>query len=321
MGYDLLVSCMSPPTGDCADNILNYADKGLWNPNTREIHYIGQGHGGRELKFITYNDASGKWTREAKPEWDCSPAQGCYSLVHGYEATTLDPATGNIYARKFNSTAVYKWTRSSKTWTQLPAAPNPAVAVALQYFPEMGGVVLVGGGEVHFYSESQAKWTTLATGLAMGPYHNVASYNALYKAVILGGGNDSSSLYKLTSSGALGVIAAAPAAVAVGTSLFTVDPASGKHLLFSVSGGFFEYDVVSNRWNTLSTSGVPILRSGSYAVDDRVAIAISTYGLIAFLVFDGSDSTKMYLYRHAPGGSAAPPDTTPPSVPKGLTVQ
>lgn len=138
MGYDLLVSCMSPPTGDCADNILNYADKGLWNPNTREIHYIGQGHGGRELKFITYNDASGKWTREAKPEWDCSPAQGCYSLVHGYEATTLDPATGNIYARKFNSTAVYKWTRSSKTWTQLPAAPNPAVAVALQYFPEMG---------------------------------------------------------------------------------------------------------------------------------------------------------------------------------------
>ena len=46
--YSLIQSCGD----DCGDVILNYADKGLWNPQTREIHFIGKGHY-RELKHIS----------------------------------------------------------------------------------------------------------------------------------------------------------------------------------------------------------------------------------------------------------------------------
>ncbi|HEX6706132.1 MAG TPA: hypothetical protein VF169_15325, partial [Albitalea sp.] len=177
--YNLIQSCGD----DCGDVILNYADKGLWNPLTREMHFIGKGHY-RELKHISYGEATNKWVKEANPYWTCgAPWSNCLGMGHGYEHTTINPATGDIFARVFNSTEVYRWTRSTKTWTKLPAAPNPTIAIGLEYFPELGGVVLAGGGSAYLYKESTNSWSTLATGLSMGPYHNIAIYNPVHKIV------------------------------------------------------------------------------------------------------------------------------------------
>src|SRR2546423_12409652 len=97
------------------DNILNYADKGLWNPNTREMFFLGKGAGGGLFKFLSYTESSNQWVQQPKPYWDCSPSDTC--LGHGYEHSTIDPATGNIYWRPYGSNVVYKWTRSTKTWS------------------------------------------------------------------------------------------------------------------------------------------------------------------------------------------------------------
>lgn len=315
--YDLLVSCTG---SDCADHILNYADKALWNPHTREIHFLGQGHGGRLMKHISYGEASNRWVPESKPYWDCSPSPTCYSIVHGYEHSAIDPVTGNIYARKFNSTQVFKWTRATKTWSELPAGPNPAVAVALEYFPELGGLLLVGGGEIHLYSESTRSWTLLAQGLSMGPYSSVASYNPVHKVAIVGGGDGSTRLYRVDSSGRVAAIASAPVVVGIQSSVFTVDPASGKHLLFGSGGGFFEYDVVSNTWSAANSAGVAMFASGGNRILFRSAVPIGTYGVIGFLTLTGSDA-RVYLYRHAPGAAPPPLDTTPPAPPVNVSVQ
>ena len=80
------------------------------------------------------------------------------------------------------------------------------------------------------------------------------------------------------------------------------------------------YDVASNRWQALSSANIPFFRSGSEAIDDRVAVSIPTYGVIGVIAFDFSDaSAKMYLYKHAPG-AVQPPDVTPPSVPASVSV-
>lgn len=317
--YGLLVSCTG---SDCADHILNYADKALWNPHTREIHFLGQGHGGRLMKHISYPEASNRWTLEAKPYWDCSPSPTCYSIVHGYEHSAIDPATGNIYARKFNSTQVFKWTRATKTWSELPPGPNPAVAVALEYFPELGGLLLVGGGEIHLYRESTRTWTPLAQGLSMGPYSSVASYNPVHRIAIVGGGDGSNRLYRVDSSGRVGAVANAPVAVAIQSSVFTVDPVSGKHLLFGSGGGFFEYDVASNTWSQANSAGVAMFAPGANRILFRSAVPIGTHGVIAFLTLNPNDYVaRVYLYRHAPGASPPPVDTTPPAPPSDISIQ
>ncbi|MEW5879378.1 MAG: hypothetical protein AB1761_02930 [Pseudomonadota bacterium] len=318
--YDLLVSCNG---ADCGDNILNYADKALWNPITREIHFIGKGHL-RDLKHISYNEAANRWAREAKPYWDCSGSGVCYGIGHGFEHSAIDPTTGNVYARLYNSSQVFKWTRATKTWSELPPGPvTSSVAVAIEYFPDLGGLLLVGGGEVHLYRESSRAWVQLAQGLAMGPYSHVASYNPVHKVAIVGGGDNSTRLYRVDSAGRVTAIANAPAAVGVQSSVFTVDPASGKYLLFGSSGGFYEYDVAANAWSPLSSSGVLMFSAGN-SYNNRIlfrsAVPISTHGVVAFLALDGSDA-RVFLYRHAPGATPPPADTTPPAPPSGLAVQ
>ncbi len=312
-GYDLLISC-KPDGSDCGDNILNFADRGLWNPHTREVHFIGKGHL-REPKHIVYSEATHRWSIEPLPSW----AYGMWALGHGYEHSAIDPSTGNIYLRLFNSTSIYRWSRQTKQWTLLPAGPNTAVAAAIEYFPEMGGLVYVGGGEVHFYSESQGRWSRLASGLTMGPYHNVASYNPVHRVVIFGGGNGSNRLYRLNASGAITEIRSAPANVGILASVFTVDPASGRHLLFTSGGGFFEYDVVADNWSSRSASNVLMFNSNANRILYRVAVPVVSLGVVKFLGYDGNSSAT-YVYKHAPG-TVQPPDTMPPPAPGGLVAE
>lgn len=317
-GYntDLLISCTG---SDCADNILNYANEGHWNPLTRELHYIGQGHGGRLLKHISYAEATNRWSIEAKPYWDCSPSPSCYSLVHNFDQTTIDPRTGDLFARKFNSTEVYRWTRATKTWSKLPAAPNPQVAIALEYFPDVNGLLLLGGGEVHLLRDGASAWERLASNLPMGPYNNVANYNPTHRIVLFGGGNGSQSVYKIDASLRITPVASAPAPIGVMSGLIVWDPASGRHLLFSSTGGFFEYDVAGDQWRALNGTSVPAFASNSNRIIHRALIPVSTYGLVLVLTFDFENS-KVYAYRHA-ASQSGPVDTTPPAPPRGLTVR
>ena len=315
--FDLITACGD----DCGDVVLNYTDKGLWNPLTRELHFIGKGHM-RELKHLSYSEATNKWAREADPYWTChAPWGSCYGMIHGYEHTSINPLTGDIFARIANSTELYKWTRASKTWSKLPAAPlKSVVALGIEYFPELGGLVLAGGGEVHLLQDSTNTWTQLAQGLSMGPYHNVARYNPVQKVVLFGGGNGSRQLYKLDAAGKVTAIAAAPANVGIMASVFMADPASGKYLLFGENGDFYEYDVVKNSWGALSTANVPMFSSESNRIRWRVGIPVSTYGLIAFLAEGGDTNTRVLLYRHA-SGQATTIDTTPPSPPPSVSVK
>lgn len=319
--YSLIVSCQP---GGCYDTILNYADKGLWNPNTREIEFLGKGHMA-EHKHVSYSETNNRWVTRTRPGWACGVVSNCYGMGHGYHHSAMNPATGDMYARIQSSGTVYKWTRSTQSWAQLPQAPSLEIASALEYSPELGGLLYAGTrnglGELHLYRESTGSWTQLAGGLSMGPYHNVAVHNPVHKVVVFGGGNGSNQLYKVDASGKVSAIAAAPAGVGILQSVFTADPASGRYLLFSSAGGFYEYDVSSNVWRTLSSTGVPLFRSDdANRIWMRVAVPVSTHGVVAFLAEGGDANTRVMLYRHA-ASTAPAADTTPPAPPASISVK
>jgi len=301
-------------------NILQFADKGLWNPNTRQVLFFGEGHLS-SMKFISYTEGTNRWQIEPKPPWDCTP--GCNLagvLGHSYHHSTINPVNGDLYVRRYNSRTVHKLSKASNTWSQLPNMPEdlPCCA-ALEYFPELGGLVAVGGGTVLTYNVSANQWQTKATGLAMGPYHNVAYYNAANRVVLFGGGNSSSDLYKIDSSGSITKLRNAPSSFGINSTINAVDPITGHLLIFGGSSGY-EYDVQSNTWNSFNPGADPFpVSNPDSRVADTMATAIPTYGVILVVHYEASQS-RAYLYKHAPG-SVPPPDTTPPLAPLNLQVQ
>ncbi len=154
----------------------------------------------------------------------------------------------------------------------------------------------------------------------MGDYSNVASYNPLHKVAIVGGGVGSRALYRVGSDGSVTRIADAPGDVGIFGGLLTTDPVSGKVLLFTAAGTVHEYDIPSNRWSTLSSS-IPLWNAtNTLKIMFRVAVPISTYGVIAFLTTNGEASTNVYLYRHSPGTGASV-NNPPPAPPTGVLLR
>jgi hypothetical protein len=301
-------------------HLLQYADSAVWDPNSRQFLFVGGAHAPDPNKrFITYNDATNSWRREADPYFFefSSTAQ---IVWHAYDHNTIDPATGDFYYRPFYHATVYRYRIATKSWSALPDMPDSLNCCAgMAYFPEMGGLVIVGGGTVRFWKRSTNQWSDLATNVIMGPYHNFAEYNPVYKVVLLGGGNDSSDIYKLDSSGKLTKLKNAPLTLAIPYSVVTADPVSGQYL---VVGG---RDSNTNRWNAVYAYDIATdawqRQSSPFpaTADGIVATPVSTYGVTMFLRYDWGDP-RVYLYKYS-AGTIIPPDTTPPAAPTNLRVQ
>jgi len=277
--------------------ILEYTEDAKWDPNSQKYMLIGQGHYA-ELKHITYDAYSNSWVEEAKPYW----AGG---IGHGYDQNAINPLKGIFYFIQFNSPSVYQYNISQKKWSSLPEVPEVlSCCRGMEYFPEMGGLILAGGGKVYFYDDATATWSMLASDLSMGEYHNFVEYNPVYKVVIFGGGNDSNDLYKIDSDGIVSRLGSAPLPLGIQQSITTVDPVGGDYLVFGSNGLFFTYNVSTDSWSQQHTS-VPFFSPElDSPINGTVASPVSTYGVTMFLKFYW-DESKVYIYKHTAGGSAS----------------
>ena len=324
-GNAAIGTLLESPTSP-GSHINEYADKGMWNPITREALFVGACHGnpapGDGEKFIRFSDATNLWNI-AGP--DVSPAT---YQAHSYQHNAIDLATGDIYYRRYDSTEFYRFRNGA--WMSMPSIPMPSrqVAGALEGFSERNGILFIDGDwGVYWYNITTNAWTVLAETngnwgstmpkFPMGPYHNVAVYNPIHKIILFGGGNGSAALYRMTQSGALSIETTAPVSVAVNSTVFTVDPATGDYLLFDNSSRFWKYSPATKIWTQMPTSQNPPFFTTS--VDGpalgTVAFPISTYGVVMFTTWSHANS-KVYLYKHAP----SVPDAQSPAAPSGLTA-
>src|SRR5438105_2533889 len=318
-GFNAALLCAELKAGEsrCGDNILNYAGEGSWNRTTREVHFIGSGHL-RETKHISYTEATNTWKLETNPSWNCIGLAGCAqyaSIGHNFDAVTMNPATGALFVRLpgYAGSALYRRDPATKAWTALPAAPPSAYTMALEYFPEMQGLVLMGGGYVYLLRDGASTWERLASGLTMGSYGSVASYNPTHHVIMFGGGDNDQgvgnrSLYRLDASGTVTPAPSPPENFGVQLSQFVLDPASSRHLLFTKSGGFHEYDVAENRWRTLKTT-LPTV--STRPVQWTAVVPIDTYGVVLLLAQHDFNDFRVHVYRHA-ASRKAPAQTASP---------
>ena len=289
------------------DYITQYADSAAWDPIAKRFLFMGQAHGmGSGARFVIYTDSDNTWRKGPLP-LSClgEPYSSC--IGHAYDHNTIDPTTGDLYYRHYHGTTIYRY--SAGSWSQLTDAPANVVRLigtccaAIEYFPEMGGLIVVAGGlgEVAIFNKQTNQWSQLAAGLQMGPYSNFIEYNPVHKVVIFGGGN-TSDVYKLDSSGRITKMKNAPVSLGIQRSLVSVDPVSGKYLVLSDQGRFYEYDITADSWRTLNLPpfwGSTFVGTGS--IDGVIEAPVTTYGVVMYVVYNYGQS-KVYLYKHAAGG-------------------
>jgi hypothetical protein len=274
-------------------DILVYSDRAVWDPNSRQVLFIGQDHLRPPPRFIVYHEKTNRWEAKPTPAWAEK-----LKWFHAYENNAIDAATGRFFHHPSASRIVHELDITTGKWNTLPEIKGAAEGhgTALEYFPERKGLVRVLGGTVHFYDEGKKTWTVVAKKLPMGGYHNFAAYSAVHRVVLFGGGNDSQDVYRLDTAGKIAPVARAPAVVGIGRSINWVDPVSGELLVLHKTGKFFAYDPGADAWRELSLTGFPIhLRGSGHHV---IAAPIASYG-VTMLFTSPSRGLKVYLYKHA----------------------
>lgn len=280
-------------------HILQYTSAATWDPNTRQMLFIGQGHYSA-LKFISYSAETSVWKlRPTPPWWKGDPATGKGPIGHAYFNNTINAAGGVLFHHQSDTRWVHRYDVAKDEWTTLPEIKDSATGhgTGIAYFPERKGLVRVLGGQVHFHDGKSNAWSRLNKDrLPMGPYHNFAQYSPVHKVVMLGGGNGSKDLHELDATGRFTALKPAPVEVGINTTAITVDPVSGDLLVLHKGGQFFAFNPTRDHWMEIKTDGMPFAMKGTSF--DVVATPVSNDGVVLFFTAQAK-GLKVCLYKHA----------------------
>ena len=291
--------------GGGGNSITQYANSAVWDPNTKQVLYLGAPHG-EPLKFIIYSEETNAW-REG-PLHPC-PVDSC--AAHTYDHNTINPDTGKMYFRSQVGPIrrkIFEFDIKKEKWAEpfelLPIdLVNRPRNSGLEYFKELDALINVfPKGDVVLYNIKTNMWEKIASKLDMGTQHVFCEYNPVQKNILFGGGNSKSNsregnkdIYLFDESKKITKLKPAKIGLRVpgrtGTNI-VADPVSGKFLVLTDKHEFYEFDSVLDNW-VLLNEYAPI------GARKTIVVPISSYGVVMFISFKGKNQdTGVYLYKH-----------------------
>jgi hypothetical protein len=268
-------------------SITEFSARGHWDPVHKKIQYWGQGHYAGE-KLITWDDATNQWSTGA-------PA-GFGGIGHGYYHLAMDPATGDLYLYGYGSHNVKKKPYGG-SWSSIASFTgwtNQGMG-GLEWLPSLnggtGGLVFGDTLSLQTWNPATNSWTTRSSTLTgIGSYHEwiVAAAGSVY----FGGGNGSSTVYKVSSTGSISAAPSTPVPAGVGNGIVMRHPDGNQMLLFTQGSSGSVYRFNGSSW----------VSHGSHQIGGTTnlwfGVPISDYGVILFVAQDSStDSPSAKVYR------------------------
>jgi hypothetical protein len=232
--------------------------------------------------------------------------------MHGYDHNAVNPANGDFFHAPFGrNSVVHKYAAGTSQWSVLPQYPSSSCSGGLEYVPELNGLLYAEAGKLMYLPDGAAQWQTLASGLTMGGCHGFLEHNPVHQVTLFGGGESGAvggypNIYKMDMDKNVTTMKNAPVGLGPNQAIQTVDPVSGDYLVFTMSGRFYVYDILTDSWSQKSNSNVPIFVSREKQVHGVVATPVSTYGVTLFVRCDRGDCS-VWLYKHS-AGSVTPRD-------------
>lgn len=299
---------------------LEYAIKGHWDPTRQLFAFSGSPHADSSRRHITYDAISNDWSYGNS--W---PSQG-----HNYDMETIDPATGDFYRREkgFGANKFYRLPgggnpANSGSWTELNLPGPDQTSSSMEWFPEIGGIVLNSGNRgLQVWNGSS--WTLVSEVIKDGDTNHWTVYNSV-RGEMLFGPKSKSSLKAYTLSSNLNVkqvdnvpLRVGPGSGGSGSGVIAADPATGNYVLIERDDGngrVFESPDGDN-WTEV-VSNHPINKISGW----MIGTAIDTYGVIMIIAWNQGDSS-VWLYKHAEcSGNCVAVDNVAPKSPTDLGVQ
>jgi hypothetical protein len=289
-------------TGGSCNFINPYSDALKWDPVGHRAYFLGSDHGGtpgQNYRFVCYDESTNTWIRLPDPPWHTDIP---YNDAHGYDKTTIDPVARILYRNPYNSTTVRTYIITTGAWSTLPDGPGGAACCdAIDYFPDLGGLVRIAGSATAIlYNKAAGQWSSLGSVSSLSSTWTFAEYNPVHKVMVLG--SSTNAMFKVNTSGQLSALKTMAYPVYDGsawTGVFTVDPVSGDYLVFTPTDRTMHvYDVTTDTWKQAATPPP----AGALSGGALNAAPIEEYGVNLFVHCKSGCQT--IVYKHADGTAA-----------------
>lgn len=284
--------------GSEASCFIKWGNSAYYDPTRKEIGFIGKMEGANPYHWLVYNETANTWSN-SRAVWSSANATG-----HGYDHNTIDPATGTIYHRQYNSDSVHVWNGSwsdTATWSG-----SYTIVGGLSWFP---GVGLIYNDGATLKRLSGGSWSNLQS-FGGDSYHDFSEYNSTANALIFGGGN-TSPYRKMTSNLTVSSIASPPFTIGSGATqaIAVSDPLSDRVIARdATSGAWSAYDISADTWTTLTQSSgsgaSPQTGTPNLSIDTELSVIgcpVPEYGILVFIQYKGSGATAadVWVYKHS----------------------
>lgn len=253
-------------------SITEFSARGHWDPVHKKIQYWGQGHYEAE-KLVTWDDAANQWSVGA--------GANLTQPEHAYYHLALDPASGDLYLRQYGSATIKKKPYGG-SWTNIASCKNTGnqVAGGLEWLAGLnggaGGLAFCDTLSVETWHPATNAWTMRNSSLSgLGSYHNwiVAAAGSIY----FGGGNGSSTMYRLAANGTVSSAPSTPIQAGVGAGIVMRHPDGNQLLLFSQGATGAIYRFNGSSWVSHGTHQI------GGATNLWFGVPIPDYGVVLFV--------------------------------------
>ena len=299
---------------------IAYASKLGRDPNNKKLYFLGCDHGDETL-FLGYDETSNGWAEEAASvPWGIE-ASGTTS--HGYDHTVYDDVHNKLYHRPYGTLALRRWDGGT-TWATLSHSGSlfySAASAGVAWFPDMGA----NGRIVIYQLENGSNGGLISvdpvtTGVTVhdsgtsalagtGDPHCFCIYSPQHACVVFGGGNGSSNIWKMNTSGTITQLDDIPAAITATAgpagdpcALVFCQPSNGhirvmqsasvSRLLNPSAGSGSQW---SDPGGTSSILSANTVGTGAYGV---ACAPIPEYGVVAFVKnWSAGSAAQMWLAK------------------------
>ncbi len=276
-------------------HIAGWTDDAHWDSRTGQFLYMGLR---QTRQFIAYSEEKNEWRVIPLDKQSDNP---CFQSKFGhiYSSNGFDYERSRFYHRYngfsdkktgVNLTGGISWFDAVKEkWTKLPPLPPKCGfrGQAIEFFGAMDGLVAL-GTRTWIFSNKSNKWECLGASPVDG-YHSLIRHNPYRREILMAGGNQQPhTVARITRDGKIEKLKDFPGKLSVRSDKFTVDPQTGRYLIFNF-GKFgpkddlrvYEFDSDKNEYR-LVKQAAETYPYKSYSRPYSVCAFIPEYDVVMF---------------------------------------
>lgn len=272
-------------------HIAGWTDDAHWDSRTGQFLYMGFR---QTRQFIAYSETRNSWRAiPLDPESDNPCLQTKFG--HIYSNNALDAENSRFYHQyggfeKLEGGISY-FDLIKEKWTKLPPRTGNEGGMGIEYFSALDGL-MHHKKQLGLFNNKLQKWVDIGICPVDG-YHSLSRHNPFREEILMTGGNNNPQVMaRLKKDGTIERLKDVPIKLTVRHDKISVDPLTGKYLIFADNN--YEFDSNKNEYRQFQTT-IPY---NKYSMP--VCAFIPEYGVIMW-----AETRGVFLYKHDPSATTA----------------